>query len=587
MIRRASRPAFVTVLLSVLIVADDRVSPQAQAPPGGDAVSVGFLAVGRDGRPVMDLKSDEVQLRVNGRPRTITSLQRIDVAAASADAGAKPAGPPLPAPFGTNATGGGASGGGRMIFLVIEDSSFRPGSERLLKQSIDLFLNDLSAADRVALMTLPLTTVRTDLTTAAEVRQALAKVNGVAPQRASDDELSARTRETLEGMRALLGSLAGNQTPSTVLFFSSGLSGTTRVTGKMGTSSGDLSTEHFLNVGAAAAAARAQLYVIQGDLTVGQRSDGLENLAGVTGSQVMVLAAAGENPLNRIALETSSTYVAAFDPEPSERNGQHHRLELRITRADVTARAGSHLTIARTDAKSSRKGAASPRDMLRESTVYRDLPLRVAAFPSRDADGKVKVVVVGEPSDSSGKITAASIGLYDMKGKLHAQSTAQADMLVAMPMTFAVVVPPGTYRVRLAATDATGKGGTADYEVAADLVTAGALKLSALLLGVDAVGFKPVLQFRDEPAALATFELYGKPPTTLPLKLELAATADGPALQQAQPAGSGTKDPDRFLVNGTFQIGSLAPGDYVVRAIVGTPESGGEGRVTRTLRKVK
>ncbi len=33
-------------------------------------------------------------------------------------------------------------------------------------------------------------------------------------------------------------------------------------------------------------------------------------------------------------------------------------------------------------------------------------------------------------------------------------------------------------------------------------------------------------------------------------------------------------------------MASLAPGDYVVRATVGTPESG-EGRLTRTLRKTK
>ena len=68
----------------------------------------------------------------------------------------------------------------------------------------------------------------------------------------------------------------------------------------------------------------------------------------------------------------------------------------------------------------------------------------------------------------------------------------------------------------------------------ADLTSAGALKLSALLLGAEAGGFKPLLQFKDEPSAMATFELYGKPPAQLPLKLELAATADGPALLQVR-----------------------------------------------------
>ena len=47
-----------------------------------------------------------------------------------------------------------------------------------MKQSIDSFLNTIPPADRVALLTAPLSSVRTDPTTPAEVRQALAKVAG-------------------------------------------------------------------------------------------------------------------------------------------------------------------------------------------------------------------------------------------------------------------------------------------------------------------------------------------------------------------------------------------------------------------------
>ena len=59
----------------------------------------------------------------------------------------------------------------------------------------------------------------------------------------------------------------------------------------------------FRTSGSQPAEARAHVYIVQADLTVLQRSDGLENLAGVTGAQVLVLAAGGENALNRIALD--------------------------------------------------------------------------------------------------------------------------------------------------------------------------------------------------------------------------------------------------------------------------------------------
>ena len=145
-------------------------------------MSVSFVTIGRDGRPILDLKPEEVQLRVDGRQRTVKSLDRIDAGGAAPGDTAKPSGPPLPPPFGTNVAG--ANGVvGRTTFFVIDDGSFRPGNDRLMKQSIDSFLNTFSPTDRVALLTTPLGSVRTDPTTSAEVRQALAKVAGHALSR--------------------------------------------------------------------------------------------------------------------------------------------------------------------------------------------------------------------------------------------------------------------------------------------------------------------------------------------------------------------------------------------------------------------
>jgi hypothetical protein len=562
--------------------------PGAQQQAGADAIRVSFLSIGADGRPILDLKPEEVQLRVDGRPRTLASLDIVQPAGEAST----PARAALPAPYGTN-VGAGAVDASRTTYLVIDDKSFRPGNERLMKQAIDQFLNAVPPNTRVALQTTPLAAVRTDPTSPAEVRAALGKVVGFGMREPRDDqerlqyenEAACRTRETLEALRSLFASLRGSGPPPIVIFFSSGLSATTRTTGTLGTSRCDLSPENFLDVGAAAGEARAHVYVVQADLTATQRSDGLENLAGVTGAQVLVLAAAGEAGLNRIALETSASYIAAFQPDPSERNGKPHRIELRVTRPDVTVRAGTQIVIARAETGAARRAAVTPRDMLRAATAYHELPLRVAAFPSRDASDKIKLVAVGEVGDATAKLAAAALGVYDVKGRLTAQSTAPPESLGAMPLTFAAVVAPGPYRVRLAATDTSGRAGTADYELTAELVQAGPLKLSALLLGSAGASFTPLLQFGAEPAAMVTFELYGKPPQQLPLKIELASSADGPALQQAAPAGSGTSDPDRFIVSGTFALESLAPGDYVVRATVGTPESGG-ALLTRTLRKV-
>ena len=154
---------------------------------------------------------------------------------------------------------------------------------------------------------------------------------------AIESDAACRTRETLEALRGLLSSLAGASTPPTMIFFSAGISATTRTTGNLGTSNCDLSTDAFQNVGTAAAEARAHVYVVQADLTPAQRSDGLENLAGVTGAQVMVLAAAGENALNRIALETSASYLGVLRAR-SHRNATASRIASRCASRGRTSR---------------------------------------------------------------------------------------------------------------------------------------------------------------------------------------------------------------------------------------------------------
>ena len=335
--------------------------------------------------------------------------------------------PAPPPPFGTN-VGSAAINASRTTFLVIDDSTFRPGNEGLMKRSIEEFLAILPPTDRVALMTTPLASVRTEATTATEVRQALERVTGNEPRVQTPEETACRTRETLESMRGLLSSLAGATTSPTVIFFSTGLSATIRTTGKLGTSQCDLSTDSFRDVGTAAAEGRVHVYVVQADLNIAPRNEGLDNLAGVTGAPVMTLAGASDNPLKRIALETSSSYLASFMPEPSERNGQPHRLEVRVTRPDVTVRATPQLPLARPLPRIARKTPGNPREMLREATIYRDVPLRVAAFPSREGD-KIKLVAIGELVEPSTKLAAAVIGVYDLKGKLIAQSTATPDSL--------------------------------------------------------------------------------------------------------------------------------------------------------------
>jgi hypothetical protein len=225
----------------------------------------------------------------------------------------------------------------------------------------------------------------------------------------------------------------------------------------------------------------------------------------------------------------------------------------------------------------------SPRDLLRQASVFRDLPLRVSGFASQEPGQKtIRVVMVGE-SPGSSKVSAAAAGLFDEKGRLVGQWTARPEELSSGLILGALAVPAGSYRLRLAATDAEGRTGTADYDLEAQLTDAGPLKLSSLALGISRGSFVPKLQFAAEPVALAHVEIYGgKAGLPVTATFDVSRTVNGPALV-AVPGALGAVG-DHHGASGAIPIGALPPGDYVVRAVIGV-EGQPAGRVVRTLRK--
>ena len=550
-----------------------------QEPPlksGVALVTIDFLALGRDGRPVADLAAGDIALKVGGRQRPVQSMTLIDV---TARRGAGIPVSPLPPPFGTNVQTEDA----RSIVLVVDDDSFRVGTERALREAADSFLDDLVPSDRVGLVTMPYGGTRVELTTEQEkVRESLSKVIGQGSASETPDEMACRTRRTLDSLAGLFNGFAGSASPVTVAFFSASLVGPTeqvvRSERTIGTCA--LLPDMFQQVGNAVAAAGARLYIIE-PIGLSNQIAGLDHLAGVTGGVRLHLGGTEDNAFTKILRETAAFYRVAFEPEPSQRNGNAHRLELRVNRPDVTVRVRPAVVIAKADARAAR----SPGDMLQQATVFRDLPLRATGFVSREAgQTKLKIVALGEPTDSSVALTAAAAGLVDANGKLVARSMVDAAQLKSGAIVTAMLANPGAYRLRFAATDAQGRTGSADYDLTAELRQAGTLQLSSLLLGLSRGGFAPRMQFGSEPVALAYVEIYGgKAGEQVAATFELARSLNGPPMVTVPGALAATGD--HHSATAAIPIGALSPGDYVVRAtigIAGQPST----RVERTLRKV-
>lgn len=586
------RALIVAAVACLTAAAGIRVSA---AQGGGSApVLIDFRAVTEDGQPVLDLKASEVTLRVGGKQRELKSLDLVKVGgtASAAPVTASPA----PAPYVTNARSS-APAGRRDVLIMIDDEAIGPGREQPLRDALAKMIGALTPADRVGLLSARPGRLNLAFTRKHDdVRAAIAKMTGAASARESSADYVCRGVMALQSIRNALNMFSADAAP-TLIYVSGALPGPTddRTVAAGASDLCQLRTRDFEEIGNAAQARHASVYVVHAiDVTtIGgsaqSQAAGLDNIAGVTGGEMIRFTGAGEAPLGRIASETSAYYLAAFTPEPGDRTGARQRVELRVARDRVRVNARPHIAMGKADAAAAGAKPVTPRDMIRVSTSFTDLPLRVAAIQARNPNGKPQVFALFEPEPGT-KLNAAMIGLYDAKGSLKGQWTANNDDLAKSPVMAALLVDPGPYRMRVAATDAAGRAGTVDMDVTVDLVPAGPLKMSGLLLGVPATGapFAPKLEFdAGDQQVVAYTEIYGVAKgANVGVTFELAESEDGPAgAGGAVPLTDGPAE-DVKIARAGFGIGQLPPGDIVVRAVV-TVDGKPMGRAVRTLRKRK
>ncbi|MGE5836359.1 MAG: VWA domain-containing protein [Acidobacteriota bacterium] len=627
-----------SIVLAAAAVAAQQTAPQFRA--GTELVAVDFQVIDEAGRPVTDLKPGELTLKVDGRTRDIRALQFVKVAATSTES----PGPvtSLPLPFATN----DAISPGRIIIIVIDHEQLRPGEGKAAIEAAGRLVDRLSAADRVGLVTLPNGRVEVDLTTNHErVRKALATIVGRAPrtssiwnmslweaiavdrERLDNDkpvtneligrechgpgdsscitqvvteamrlarEIDFRSRNSLRALEDFLNGVSHVEGPKTIVLLSGAF-----VRANVNDTPLDLDV-----VAKAAAAARAQFYVVQphesmmdtqnrnsvATLTKDEelRREGLEDLAGVTGGVLFRLSGLGDTAFTRIADEVSAYYLLGFEPRSQERDGKRHKIELATKRQKVLIRARPGFIIDELDRFAEPLG---PPAMLRDFAVHRDLQLRAAAFPFRNTDKeRIKVVVALEPADPAATLTSAAFALINVNGQIVAEWNEDGAGVVLRPLVTAAVVPPGDYRLRAAAVDATGRRGAVDYEFTAALSSADPLKLGTLMAGIaDRGNFRPRLQFAATSTGVTGYlEIYGTPPPggTIAAAFDLSVAPDGPALASGAANVLMSSDPDRLVATGEIPLAGVAPGDYVLRGIVKL-DGRVAGQATRTIRVLR
>jgi hypothetical protein len=203
-----------------------------------------------------------------------------------------------------------------------------------------------------------------------------------------------------------------------------------------------------------------------------------------------------------------------------------------------------------------------------------ELPLSISAYAVRgDQRDTLKVILFVEIDDAAQTAdrTPAQFALRILAGEKALYETNGAATVdpQGAHVLLATQLPAGSYVVKLGAVEA-ARSGTATLPIAIDLVRAGPIRLSQLIPGTSAEGFRPAITIRGDRVS-AMFEAYADAPADLAglaATFELRRPGDPAVLRTAQGVLSQPGDPGRRVVEGELSTAGLAPGVYRIAALV-------------------
>lgn len=307
----------------------------------------------------------------------------------------------------------------------------------------------------------------------------------------------------------------------------------------------------------------------------------LDTLASMSGGASLRAEVGAELVFDRLARELSGYYRLGVEKDPADADAKARRMKVDVARGGTTVRAR---TIFDTRTYEDRDWAARLASALEAPVPSGGVGLRVTSYIAADTEdrSRVKLVLTGEASRIQPGETVLQILVRDMDGKkiLGAEPPVGQATGDVLPFSTTIPIAPGTYLVRVAAMDSSGRVGSVEHRVDARPVPIGALSATGPLLV--RVSNRPASDPRlaldgvsqDERLAME-IDLLGDSArlSGADVTFEVASTAEGPALVHTKGSIGLDAAGGALIAQGVTDMRMLPPGDYVARARV---TSGGE-----------
>lgn len=403
-------------------------------------------------------------------------------------------------------------------------------------------------------------------------------------------------QRTIAVMRAILRALRTIDAPKSLLFISEGFLI-------------DDQRQAVIELGTLAAAARTSIYTLKLDDSFFEqtsdnarlplnniedrwvRREGLDILASASRGALFNVIGAGTGVFKQIESELAGYYLLGVESNPGDRDGRSHSVRIEVKRKGLTVRSRPAVMTADADRpKTVREAVISA---VESPLPVAALPLRVATFSLQGPElGRVQLLIHADVGTDYSTPQATTIGytITDRKGNLVERQLLDARLPPvmngvpsALQFTGGASVPPGEYTLKLAVAEG-DRVGTVEHEFRADVLDAGRMKVSDLMVGGPVNGnaefLQPTVGYTVVFGTVHGYiEAYGDDASSLNATFELTASEAGEALvsRDVRPFRAG---PGRAIFSATLPVRQLPPGVYRLRSTI----SGKSGVVWRQTR---
>ena len=397
------------------------------------------------------------------------------------------------------------------------------------------------------------------------------------------DQYRRQSNAVLETLGALAEAISPIEGPKTLVFVSEGLS----IDGR--------NNDQLQNFARKAEAARVTLYALQPQIALMEASsnggptatarlldrqfglDGLASTAVAARGAAFSIAGTADFALKQIDRESSGYYLLAFERDDKDKDNARVPIDVKVNRPGFDVRARSSVTPKPTTASATSKVPADSKaaigELIRWPLAVPDLAMDADVYVTRrDATAtKAQALVAVEFAPASVAIDVTGFEVTDANGD------GVLDNFEQQPTTItrangrrlylgALPLDPGTYTLKFAAIDKSGRRGSIERRFAVSDAATDTIRVSDVIFGDSSSGaFVPIATIGAEFGAAIDVMLPSTPSPTSPRVLLSLIDGKAHGVSRNELTLSSTSDSGRFRAVATLKTADLPSGDYVVK----------------------